>query len=68
MAKRANAKAARIAPTCALVTPKDLAKSGSVGEIIPNPTATKKDAKTITPTSRGYCAKGLENLILMPLW
>jgi hypothetical protein len=29
------------------------------GAMIPKPTATKKDAKTITPTSRGNSAKGL---------
>jgi len=33
-----------------------------VGEMIPKPTATKKDAKTRTPTSRGNSAKGLVNL------
>jgi hypothetical protein len=51
-----------IKPTCALFTPKDLAKSGIVGAIIPKPTATKKDEKTRTPTSRGNSAKGLEGL------
>jgi hypothetical protein len=51
-------------PTCALLTPKDFANSGIVGAIIPKPTATKKDAKTRTPTSRGNSAKGLVNLFL----
>jgi hypothetical protein len=54
-----------IAPTCALLTPKDRAKSGSVGAMIPKPTATKKEAKTRTPTSRGNSAKGLVNLYLV---
>jgi len=30
--------------------------------MIPKPTATKNDAKTSTPTSRGNSASGLENL------
>jgi hypothetical protein len=30
--------------------------------MIPKPTATKKDAKTRTPTSRGNSASGFENL------
>jgi hypothetical protein len=34
------------------------------GAMIPKPTATKKDAKTITPTSRGNSANGLANLFL----
>jgi hypothetical protein len=49
-------------PTCALFTPKDLANNGIVGAMIPNPTATKKEAKTRTPTSRGNSAKGLLGL------
>jgi hypothetical protein len=49
-------------PTCALFTPNDLAKSGMVGAMIPKPTATKNEAKTSTPTSRGNSAKGLLNL------
>jgi hypothetical protein len=48
-----------MAPTCALLTPKDFANKGMIGAIIPKPTATKKDAKTMTPTSRGNSAKGL---------
>ena len=63
-ANLAKANAERIDPTCALFTPKDFAKSGIVGAMIPNPTATKKDAKTRTPTSRGNSAKGLVNLSL----
>jgi hypothetical protein len=51
-----------IKPTCALFTPKDLAKSGIVGAMMPKPTATKKDEKTRTPTSRGNSAKGFEGL------
>ncbi|CAB4819852.1 unannotated protein [freshwater metagenome] len=51
-------------PTCALFTPKDFAKSGIVGAIIPKPTATKNEAKTRTPTSRGNSAKGLVNPFL----
>jgi hypothetical protein len=62
-ANRAKAKAERMAPTCALLTPNERAKSGSVGEMIPKPTATKNDAKTRTPTSRGNSAKGLVNLL-----
>jgi hypothetical protein len=30
--------------------------------MMPKPTATKKEAKTRTPTSRGNSANGLENL------
>jgi hypothetical protein len=41
-----------------LFTPNDLAKSGIVGAMMPKPTATKKDAKTRTPISRGNSAKG----------
>ena len=63
-ANLAKANAERMDPTCALFTPKDFAKSGIVGAMIPNPTATKKDAKTRTPTSRGNSAKGLVNLSL----
>jgi len=46
-----------------LFTPNERAKSGKVGAMIPNPTATKNEAKTRTPTSRGNSAKGLENLL-----
>ena len=49
-------------PTCALFTPNERANSGSVGAMIPNPTATKKEAKTRTLTSLGNSEKGLENL------
>jgi hypothetical protein len=63
LAKRANAKAERIAPTWALLTPKERAKSGSVGAMIPKPTATKKEAKTRTPTSRGNSRRGFFSLI-----
>ena len=54
-----------IAPTCALFTPNERANSGSVGAMIPKPTATKKEAKTRTPTSRGNSAKGLVNLFFL---
>ena len=63
-ANLAKANAESMDPTCALFTPKDFAKSGIVGAMIPNPTATKKDAKTSTPTSRGNSAKGLVNFSL----
>ena len=63
LAKRAKAKAEIIEPTCALLTPKDLAKSGKVGAMIPKPTATKKEAKTRTPTSRGNSRRGFLSLI-----
>ena len=36
-----------------------------VGEIIPKPTATKKEAKTRTPTSRGNSANGLVNFFFI---
>lgn len=64
LANRAKANAEMIRPTCALFTPNEFAKSGIVGAMIPNPTATKKEAKTRTPTSRGNSAKGLVNLLL----
>lgn len=51
-----------IKPTCALFTPNEFAKSGMVGAMIPNPTATKNEAKTRTPTSRGNSAKGFVGL------
>jgi hypothetical protein len=35
--------------------------------MIPKPTATKKEAKTRTPTSRGNSAKGLVNLFFKVL-
>lgn len=60
---RAKANAEIIAPTCAWLTPKELAKSGNVGAIIPKPTATKKEAKTSTPTSRGNSRSGFLALI-----
>ncbi len=66
-AKRAKAKAERIAPTWALLTPNDLAKSGIVGAMIPKPTATKNDANTSTPTSLGNSEKGLVYLYLISL-
>ena len=53
-----------MAPTCAWFTPNERAKSGRVGEMMPKPTATKNEAKTSTPTSRGNSAKGLLNLLL----
>ncbi len=58
LANRAKAKAATIEPTCALLTPNERAKSGRVGAMIPSPTATKKEAKTRTPTSRGNSRRG----------
>ena len=64
LANRAKANAEMIRPTCALFTPNEFAKRGIVGAMIPNPTATKKEAKTRTPTSRGNSAKGLVNLLL----
>ncbi len=66
-AKRAKAKAEMIDPTCALLTPKERAKSGSVGAMIPNPTATKNEAKTRTPTSRGNSRRGFQSLILVKI-
>jgi hypothetical protein len=63
LANRANAKAEMIEPTCALLTPKERAKSGKVGAIIPNPTATKNEAKTRTPTSRGKSRRGFLSLM-----
>ena len=63
LANRAKANAEIIKPTCALFTPNERANSGNVGAMIPNPTATKKEEKTRTPTSRGNSAKGLENLL-----
>ena len=57
-----SAKAEIIDPTCALFTPNERAKSGKVGAMIPKPTATKKEAKIRTPTSRGNSASGLVNL------
>jgi hypothetical protein len=53
-----------IEPTCALFTQNERAKSGKVGAMIPKPTATKKEAKISTPTSRGNSARGLVNLNL----
>ena len=53
-----------INPTAALLTPKDLAKSGIAGTMIPKPTATKNDATTRTLTSRGRSRKGDCNFIL----
>jgi hypothetical protein len=64
-AKRAKANAEMIAPTWALFTPKDFAKSGIVGAMIPKPTATKNDAKTRTPTSLGNSRKGLADLVVI---
>jgi hypothetical protein len=57
-AKRVIAKAETINPIAALLTPKDLAKTGIAGMIIPKPTATKKDAATRIDTSRGRSLKG----------
>jgi hypothetical protein len=51
-AKRVIAKAETINPIAALLTPKDLAKTGMAGNTIPKPTATKKDAATSMETSR----------------
>ena len=51
-----------IEPTCALLIPNDFAKRGSVGAIIPKPIATKKEAKTRTPTSRGKSRRGFFSL------
>jgi hypothetical protein len=45
-----------------------LANKGIVGAMIPNPTATKNEAKTRTPTSRGNSAKGLVNLVFTINW
>jgi hypothetical protein len=40
------------------LTLNDFAKRGSVGAITPNPTATKKEAKIMTPTSLGNSRSG----------
>jgi len=65
-AKRVIAKAETINPIAALLTPKDLAKTGIAGITMPKPTATKKDAATRIETSRGSSLNGerikLENL------
>jgi hypothetical protein len=57
-AKRVIGKAETINPIAALLTPKDLAKTGIAGMMIPKPTATKKDAATRIDTSRGRSLKG----------
>jgi hypothetical protein len=57
-AKRVSAKSEMINPTAALLTPKDRAKSGIAGTIIPKPTATKNEATTRTLTSRGRSRNG----------
>jgi hypothetical protein len=56
--KRVIAKAETINPIAALLTPKDLAKTGIAGMTIPKPTATKKVAATRIETSRGSSLKG----------
>ena len=55
---RVIAKAETINPIAALLTPKDLAKTGIAGITIPNPIATKKDAATRIETSRGSSLNG----------
>ena len=57
-AKRVMAKAETINPIAALLTPKDLAKTGIAGITIPKPTATKKEAATSDETSRGRSLNG----------
>jgi hypothetical protein len=57
-AKRVIAKAETINPIAALLTPKDLAKTGIAGMTIPNPTATKKEAAMRMDTSRGRSLNG----------
>ena len=68
-AKRVIAKAETIKPIAALLTPKDLAKTGIAGMMIPKPTATKKDAATSIETSRGRSRKGerINRVTLLPL-
>ena len=56
--KRVIAKAETIKPIAALLTPKDLAKTGMAGMTIPKPTATKNDAAIRIETSRGRSLKG----------
>jgi hypothetical protein len=56
--KRVIAKAETIKPIAALLTPKDLAKTGIAGMTMPKPTATKKDAAIRIETSRGRSLKG----------
>jgi hypothetical protein len=67
-ANRVIAKAETINPIAALFTPKDLAKTGIAGMIIPKPTATKKEAAIRIETSRGRSLNGerikLKNLLL----
>ena len=57
-AKRVIAKTETINPIAALLTPKDLAKTGIAGNTMPKPTATKKDAATSMETSRGRSLNG----------
>jgi len=68
-AKRVMAKAETINPIAALLTPKDLAKTGIAGITIPKPTATKKDAATSDETSRGRSLNGerINPVTLLPL-
>ena len=67
-AKRVIAKAETIKPIAALLTPKDLAKTGIAGNTMPNPTATKKDAATSMETSRGRSLNGdCINPVILPL-
>jgi len=60
--KRATANAETIKPTAALLTPKERANTGIAGRTIPNPNATKNDAKINIFTSRGKSANGEVNL------
>ena len=68
-AKRVIANAETIKPIAALLTPKDLAKTGIAGMMIPKPTATKKDAATRIDTSRGRSLNGdrINPVTLLPL-
>ena len=58
----ATANIETIKPTAELLTPKDFAKSGIAGTMMPKPTATKNAAAVRTLTSRGNPESTLNRL------